>query len=87
MQDKKSKRKEIMDLLTEYSTIGMTVAFSIVIGLAIGYFLDHKVFGGRYVPKLTLVGLAFGIGAAFKNLYDLAIRKEFQDDDRKPKGE
>lgn len=69
-------RKEIMKLLADFSTIGMTVAFSIFIGVGIGYLLDHKVFGGRTAPWLTLIFLGLGVAAAFKNLYIMARRKD-----------
>ncbi len=71
-----SNRKEIMKLLADFSTIGMTVAFSIFIGVGIGYYLDHKVFDGRTSPWLTLIFLGFGVAAAFKNLYKMATRKD-----------
>lgn len=71
-----NNRKEIMKLLGEFSTIGMTVAFSIFIGVGIGYLLDHKVFGGRTSPWFTLIFLGFGVVAAFKNLYSMAKRKD-----------
>jgi ATP synthase protein I len=70
-------RKEARRLLVEFSTIGMTMAFSIFIGLGIGYLLDHRVFNGRTAPWLTLIFLGFGIVAAFKNLYKLSKRKDF----------
>ncbi len=73
-------KEEIRKLLTDYSTIGMTVAFSIIIGFGIGYFFEHKVFDGKYKPWIMMFGLAIGIAAAFKNLYQLAIRKDFHDD-------
>jgi len=69
-------RKEIMKLLADFSTIGMTVAFSIFIGVGIGYFLDHKVFKGRTSPWFTLIFLGLGVAAAFKNLYTMATRKD-----------
>ncbi len=69
-------RKEIMKLLADFSTIGMTVAFSIFIGVGIGYYLDHKVFKGRTSPWLTLIFLGFGIAAAFLNLFRMAKRKD-----------
>lgn len=69
-------RKEIMRLLADFSTIGMSVAFSIFIGVGIGYLLDHKVFDGRTSPWLTLIFLGFGVAAAFKNLYHMARRKD-----------
>ena len=71
-----NNRKEMMKLLAEFSTIGMTVAFSIFIGLGIGYFLDHKVFGGRTSPWLSMIFLGFGVAAAFLNLFRLAKRKD-----------
>jgi len=71
-----SDRKQIMKLLTDFGTIGMTVAFSIFIGLGAGYYLDHKVFGGRTSPWLTLLFLGIGIGAGFKNLYAMTKRKD-----------
>ena len=71
-----SNRKEMMKLLAEFSTIGMSVAFSIFIGVGIGYYLDHKVFDDRTSPWLTLIFLGFGIAAGFKNLYTMARRKD-----------
>ena len=73
-----SKRKEVFNMLTDFSTIGMTVAFSIFIGVGIGYYLDNKVFGGRTKPWLTLIFLGLGIAAAFKNLFMLTKKKELQ---------
>jgi F0F1-type ATP synthase assembly protein I len=69
-------RKEIMKLLGDFSTIGLTLAASIFVGVGIGYFLDHKVFNGRTAPWLTLIFLGFGIAAGFKNLYMLTKRKD-----------
>jgi ATP synthase protein I len=70
-----NQRKEIMRLMADFSTIGMTMVFSIFIGVGIGYLLDHKVFGGRTAPWLTLLFLGFGVAAAFKNLYMMTKRK------------
>ncbi len=71
-----SNRKEIMRLLADFSTIGITFAASIFIGLGFGYFLDNKVFSGRTSPWLTLIFLGFGIAAGFKNLFMLTKRKD-----------
>ncbi len=71
-----NNRKEMMKLLADFSTIGMAVAFSIFVGVGIGYFLDHKVFGGRTSPWFTLIFLGFGVVAAFKNLFTMARRKD-----------
>lgn len=71
-----SKRKEVFKLLGDFSTLGMTVTFSVFIGLGIGYYLDNKVFDGRTHPWFTLIFLGFGIAAGFKNLYMMARRKD-----------
>lgn len=71
-------RKEMMKLLADFSTIGMSFAFSIFIGLGFGYYLDNKVFDGKTEPWLTLIFLGFGVAAAFLNLYRMAIRKDLQ---------
>ena len=65
-------------MLTDFSTIGMTVVFCIFIGVGFGYYLDNNVFDGRTKPWLTLIFLGFGVAAAFKNLYQLTKRKELQ---------
>lgn len=65
-----------MKLLADFGTIGMAVAFSIFIGVGIGYFLDNKVFGGRTRPWFTLIFLGVGVAAAFKNLYMMTKRKD-----------
>jgi ATP synthase protein I len=69
-------RKEIMKLLGDFSTIGLTLAASIFVGVGIGYLLDHKLFKGKTAPWLTLIFLGFGIVAGFKNLYMLTKRKD-----------
>ena len=51
--------------LASYSSLGLTVAFSIFIGLFFGIYLDRR-FGTE--PWLTMVGLGFGIAAAFSNI-------------------
>jgi len=71
-----NSRKELMKLLGDFSTIGLTLAASIFVGVGIGYLLDHKVFKGKTAPWLTLVFLGFGIAAGFKNLFMLTKRKD-----------
>jgi len=65
-----------MKLIGEFSTIGISLAAAIFIGIGFGYFLDHKVFKGSTAPWLTLIFLGFGIAAGFKNLYMLTKRKD-----------
>jgi F0F1-type ATP synthase assembly protein I len=69
-------RKEMIRMLADFSTIGMTMAFSVFIGGGIGYFLDRKVFGGKIYPWLTMIFLGFGVASAFVNLYRMARRKD-----------
>lgn len=71
-----NNRKEITKMLLDFSTIGLTLAVCIFIGLGLGYFLDHKVFKDKTSPWFTLVFLGIGIAAGFKNLYSLAKRKD-----------
>ena len=58
--------------LAYYSSLGFQVALSIVIGLALGVYLDRHVFDTT--PWLTLIGLLLGIIAAYRNI-GLAIKK------------
>jgi ATP synthase protein I len=57
--------------LAYFSSLGLSIALAIFIGLAIGVYLDQ-----RYdtTPWLTLIGLAMGIAAGFRNI-GLAIKK------------
>ena len=54
-----------------FSSIGLSVALSIFIGLAIGVYLDRR-FDTR--PWLTLIFLVLGIAAGYRNI-GLAIKK------------
>ncbi len=57
--------------LAYYSSLGLQIALSIFIGLAIGVYLDRR-FDTQ--PWLTLIFLGFGIAAGFRNIA-LAIKK------------
>ena len=57
--------------LAYYSSLGITVALSIFIGLGVGVWLDGKF---DTSPWLTLIFLGFGIAAAFRNI-GLAVKK------------
>ena len=48
------------------STLGIEMAVSIVVGLAIGWYLDKKF---DTSPWLTMIFLIFGIVAGYKNLF------------------
>jgi ATP synthase protein I len=57
--------------LAYFSSIGLSVALSIFIGLGIGVYLDGR-FGTN--PWLTLIFLGLGIAAGYRNI-GLAIKK------------
>ncbi len=77
-------RNEWVRLLANYGHIGFTFAACIVIGMGGGILLDQKVFAGKTTPWFTFIGLAFGIAASFKSLFDILLREnkkiEKQDD-------
>ena len=68
---KRENRRYIQDLVY-FSSLGLQVALSIFIGLAVGIWLDRSVF--QTTPWLTLVFLMLGIAAGFRNIA-LAIKK------------
>lgn len=69
-------RKRLMMLIADVSTIGLTIAASIFIGLGVGYVIDKYLFGGRTTPWFTVIFLIFGIVAGFQNLVRVARRKD-----------
>lgn len=71
-----SNRRDMMRMLGDFSTIGLTLACSIFIGVGFGYYLDTKVFDSRTSPWFTLIFLGFGIAAGFRNLYQITKRKD-----------
>lgn len=75
-------KKEMMFLLGHYGHIGITIVASIFIGMGGGILLDQKVFDGRTAPWFTFIGLAFGIAAGFKSLFDILWKssKELEKD-------
>ena len=68
---KRETRRAIKEL-AYFSSIGLSVALSIFIGLAIGVYLDRRVF--NTTPWFTLIFLGLGIVAGFRNI-GLAIKK------------
>ncbi len=67
-------KKEFVQLLANYGHIGFTFVSAILIGLGGGIYLDQKVFDGRTAPWLTFLGLAFGIAAGYKTLFEVVWR-------------
>ena len=58
--------------LAYFSSLGFSIALSIFVGLAIGIYLDRKVF--HTTPWFTLIFLVLGVLAGFRNIA-LAIKK------------
>lgn len=67
-------KKEFVQLLANYGHIGFTFVAAIVIGMGGGIYLDQKVFAGRTTPWLTFIGLALGIAAGYKSLFEVLWR-------------
>ncbi len=61
-----------MKELGYYSSLGLSVALAIFIGLGVGVYLDRYVF--NTAPILTFIFLGLGIAAGFRNIW-LAMKK------------
>lgn len=70
-------RKELFRLVSKFSTIGLEMGFSVVIGLLIGIYLDRYL---KTEPWMTIVFLLFGVAAAFRVIIRVA-KESRQDDD------
>lgn len=57
--------------LAYFSSIGLSIAFAIFIGLFVGVYLDRRF---ETTPWFTLIFLAIGIAAGFRNV-GIAIKK------------
>ena len=67
---KRETRRSIKEL-AYYSSLGLSVVLAIVIGLAIGVYLDKRF---ATSPWCTLIFLVLGIVAGFRNMA-LAMKK------------
>ena len=67
----KQDRKELFRELGKYSALGLEMAISVVLGLAIGYYLD-KWLGTS--PWLTIVWIGLGFAAGVRSLYRAAVQ-------------
>ncbi len=68
---KKENMRQIRELAS-FASVGLSLAFSIIIGLGIGVYLDREVFDTT--PWLTIILLGLGSAAGYRNL-GLAIKK------------
>ncbi len=70
-------KKDTFRSLINYSSLGLEMGFSVVIGLAAGFYLDKYL---NTYPYLTFVFMLFGMIAAFRAVYR-AYKKLKKDDD------
>ncbi len=75
-------KREFVRLLANYGNAGFTFGSAIVVGFVGGLLLDQKVFSGRTTPWFTFVGLAFGIAAGYKTLFDLVMQAKAEEKKR-----
>jgi ATP synthase protein I len=67
----KKETKRSLRELAYFSSLGISIALAIFIGLAVGVWLDRR-FGSE--PWCTFIFLLLGIAAGFRNIA-IAIRK------------
>lgn len=67
----KEEDKSLLKTVAELSTLGLTMVFATLIGLAIGLYLDKKL---NTSPWLTILFLIIGIAAGFNKAIQVAIR-------------
>jgi ATP synthase protein I len=65
--------KENKSKWVAFSSVGMMFPASILVGFAIGYFLDEWL---KTTPYLTIIFIIYGILAGFANLFTLTRRHE-----------
>ncbi len=68
----KEEEKNLLKTIATLSTLGLTMVFATMIGLAIGVYLDKKL---NTSPWLTIIFLLIGIIAGFKSIIQTAIKQ------------
>lgn len=66
------ERQELFRSLGFLSSVGICMVASIVIGLAMGYYLDKWL---NTAPWLTLIFMVLGIVSGFRNIFILTNRE------------
>ncbi|MGA6993719.1 MAG: AtpZ/AtpI family protein [Candidatus Deferrimicrobiaceae bacterium] len=84
----KQDRRELFRELGKYSALGLELAIAVILGLAIGYYLDKWLGTG---PWMTVVWMAIGFAAGLRSLFRAALRsgkglEKDEEDKRKPGG-
>lgn len=65
--------RKSLTLLARVSTMGLSFALSIVIGLAAGFYIDKWL---DCAPWGFFIGMGMGIVAGFRNMYIIAKRSQ-----------
>lgn len=78
------KRSQLFREVGKYAALGLEMALSVIIGLAIGAFLDKRLKTG---PWLTLLFLIFGFAAGLRSLVRAVLKsqKEINQEDKSDK--
>jgi len=76
----RSDRKAFFRELGKYSALGLEMAVSVVIGLAIGFYLDRWLGTG---PWMTVTWIAIGFAAGVRSLYRAALRAGQEPEEKK----
>lgn len=84
----KQDRRELFRELGKYSALGLELAIAVILGLAIGYYLDKWLGTG---PWMTVIWMAIGFAAGLRSLFRAALRsgkdlEKDEEDKRKPGG-
>ncbi len=85
----KEDRRALYRERGRYSALGRELAIAVVIGLAVGYYLDKWLGTG---PWMTVIWIGIGFAAGIRSLYRAALRsgkeleKEDEEKKRKPGG-
>ncbi len=87
MTDRQDRRTLFREL-GKYSALGLELSISVILGLAIGYYLDKWLGTG---PWMTVIWLGLGFAAGVRSLYRAALRsgkdlEKDEEDKRKPGG-
>ena len=84
----KQDRRALFRELGRYSALGLELAIAVILGLAIGHYLDKWLGTG---PWMTVVWIGIGFAAGVRSLYRAAVRsgKDLEKEEeakRKPGG-
>ena len=67
----KEENKKLMKQMLHLSSMGFSMVLAIIIGLAIGIFLDRRL--GTH-PWFTIIFLVLGVVAGFRNIFHIFFK-------------